>query len=79
MTAGFMGFGLLFVVIFGLFIYFIPSIIALSKKKSNAVAIIVLNIFLGWSLLGWVIALVWALTADQQAQTVIINNQPPQR
>lgn len=44
--------------------YFIPSIIALIRKKRNKVAIIALNFLLGWSLIGWVVALVWALKKD---------------
>lgn len=46
----------------GLIIYFIPSIIGWNKR--NAGAIIALNILLGWTFIGWVIALVWALTHD---------------
>ncbi|MBU2759942.1 superinfection immunity protein [Acidithiobacillus sulfurivorans] len=60
--------------IFALFIYFIPTIIAMRRKKSNLAAIMVLNIFLGWSLVGWVISLVWALSMDAQPQTIIVNN-----
>nr|WP_226852702.1 superinfection immunity protein [Acidithiobacillus thiooxidans] len=60
--------------IFALFIYFIPTIIAIRRKKSNLAAIMVLNIFLGWSLVGWVISLVWALSMDAQPQTIIVNN-----
>lgn len=40
--------------------YFIPSIIARNKVNFNG--ILLLNIFLGWTLLGWVGALIWALT-----------------
>lgn len=54
--------------------YFLPSIIAISKKKENTLAIFVLNFFLGWSLIGWVISLVWALVVEQKTPTVIINN-----
>tara|TARA_Y100000310_G_scaffold50306_1_gene46363 strand:+ start:33 stop:296 length:264 start_codon:yes stop_codon:yes gene_type:complete len=43
-------------------IYFIPSIIARKRKHPNRVAILVLNLFLGWTFLGWVAALVWAFT-----------------
>lgn len=46
----------------GALIYFIPSIIAYNKK--NATAIIALNLLLGWTFLGWVGALVWALKKD---------------
>jgi hypothetical protein len=47
-----------------LFLYFIPTIAG--AKKSNAGAIFVLNLFLGWTLIGWVAALVWACTNDAQ-------------
>ena len=33
-----------------------------------------LNIFLGWSFVGWIVALVWAASNDTQNQSVIINN-----
>lgn len=39
-----------------------PTIIGFSKD--NAGAIFALNLFLGWTFIGWVIALVWALTKD---------------
>ena len=43
-------------------IYFIPSLVASDRGHHNTGAIIVLNLFLGWTLLGWVLALVWAST-----------------
>lgn len=43
-------------------IYFIPSLVA--HGRVNFRAIFILNLFLGWSLIGWVIALVWALTKE---------------
>ncbi len=50
-------------------VYFIPGIIGMMKGKNNAGAIFLLNLFLGWSLIGWVVALVWAVTNDP-AKTV---------
>ena len=41
-------------------IYFIPSVVAFGRQHYNRGAILVLNLFLGWTLLGWVAALVWA-------------------
>ncbi len=64
-------------ILFALFLYFIPTIIAVSNKKSNAGAIFVLNLFLGWTFLGWIIALVWSLSKDKD-QSVIINNMMPE-
>jgi Superinfection immunity protein len=49
---------------FGLVLYFLPAIIAFARSKRDAVSILVLNLFLGWTAIGWVIALVWALRQD---------------
>ena len=43
-------------------IYFFPSYYAAKRDHANAKAILVLNLFLGWTLLGWIAALVWAAT-----------------
>lgn len=44
-------------------IYFAPAITACLREHQNALAVFVLNLFLGWTLLGWVLALVWSCTA----------------
>jgi hypothetical protein len=43
-------------------LYFLPTIIG--REKRDAAGIILLNLFLGWTVIGWVIALVWASTAE---------------
>ena len=43
----------------GIIIYFVPSIAGYRTKGANG--IIVLNLFLGWTGIGWVIALIWAV------------------
>ena len=43
-------------------LYFIPAIVAESRKHRNSSAILILNLLLGWTFFGWVIALVWAFT-----------------
>jgi hypothetical protein len=48
----------------GFLLYFLPSIIALTRSKRNTLSIFLLNFFLGWTLVGWVVALVWAVKAD---------------
>jgi hypothetical protein len=45
-----------------LIVYFVPAIIAADRRHRQATAIFFLDLFLGWSLLGWVAALVWACT-----------------
>ncbi|MFY9876841.1 MAG: superinfection immunity protein [Rhodomicrobium sp.] len=58
--------------IVALLIYFLPSLVA--HKKQNASAIFILNLFLGWTVLGWVAALVWAATSEQKTAAA---PQPP--
>jgi hypothetical protein len=49
---------------FGTVMYFLPSIIALARSKRDILAIFLLNLFLGWSVIGWIVALVWAVKTD---------------
>lgn len=65
-----LGFGLVLV---GL--YFLPTILAAVRQKRNLLAIGALNFFLGWSFIGWIVALIWALSADQPLQQVINISQ----
>ncbi len=41
-------------------LYFFPTLIAGIRKHRELFAILVLNVFLGWTYVGWVLALVWA-------------------
>jgi len=54
----------IFITLLSLF-YLLPFAIAFHRKRANTGAIFTLNLFLGWSLIGWVVALVWALKAEQ--------------
>lgn len=40
--------------------YFTPSIVAWVRKMPNIGSIIVVNFFLGWTFIGWVVALAMA-------------------
>ena len=42
-------------------LYFLPTIIAQKRDKTNIRSIFLLNLFGGWSVLGWIIALIWAV------------------
>jgi len=54
---------LIIAIVFGFTIglYFLPTIIALSVHNSNALAIFLLNFFTGWTGLGWIGSLIWAV------------------
>ncbi len=46
----------------GIVVYLLPAIIATSRIHQNQGAITVLNVAFGWTILGWVVALVWSVT-----------------
>ena len=41
-------------------VYFLPTLVAVLRQHKNRIAIFLLNLFLGWSVLGWVVSLVWS-------------------
>jgi len=49
---------------FSLVMYFLPSIVAFARNKRDTTAILLLNIFRGWTLIGWIVALIWAAKND---------------
>lgn len=51
---------LLFLWVIALGMYFIPLIIAVVRKVPNVGSVAVINLFLGWTLVGWVVALAMA-------------------
>jgi len=54
--------GEMIVFILGLIFYLLPGIIASGRGHKNSTAIWVLTVVLGWTGLGWVVALVWSFT-----------------
>jgi len=51
--------------LFAIFIYFLPFTIAVSRECKHQLPIFVLNFFLGWTFLGWVGAMVWAVMSEK--------------
>lgn len=59
--------------------YLIPGFVAAQRRHRDATAILLLNIFLGWTLIGWVVALVWAAKSQSPASdpvVVTVQNAP---
>ena len=52
----------LLIFIMSVLAYFLPSFVAYGRNHNNSNAILALNFFLGWTFIGWVVSLVWALT-----------------
>ena len=56
--------GLIVLIVFSvaLLLYFLPTIVAARRNHHNVGAIGLLNLFLGWTFIGWVLALIWSVT-----------------
>lgn len=46
-------------------LYFIPTYVALYREHRKTTAIFIINLILGETFIGWVVALVWALSGDR--------------
>ena len=47
-----------------LVLYLAPWVVARMRGHRSSGAILVLNLIFGWTFLGWVISLIWALTGN---------------
>jgi hypothetical protein len=47
--------------IFVIGLYFLPAIVAALRHTHNATGILLLNIFFGWTVIGWFVALLMAI------------------
>ena len=52
-----------------MFLYLVPTLIAAARHTQNRIAIFNLNLLLGWTLIGWVVALFWSLSRDAAIAT----------
>ena len=53
--------GIVFPLLWLIYAYMLPCMIAAHRKHHSTNPICVLNILLGWTFLAWVIALIWAV------------------
>ncbi|MCA8992010.1 MAG: superinfection immunity protein [Planctomycetaceae bacterium] len=53
-----------------LLLYFVPSYIARTRQHFFWPQILILNILTGWTVLGWIAALAWALTPPERPSTL---------
>lgn len=45
--------------------YIMPAAIASHRKCKATAAIAIVNVFLGWTFIGWVVALAWAVSGEK--------------
>ena len=57
----------------GLIIYILPSIVAGYRKSPDYAGIFLLNLLTGWTIIGWVGALLWAYATSPRSTTSNLN------
>jgi hypothetical protein len=62
--------------IVGAGLYFVPTIVAVARKVSNQGSVVVINLFLGWTLVGWVMALALACRTSSLVRESV--SSPPE-
>jgi len=46
--------------LFGLALYLLPTIVVIARRKKNILGPVLVNVLLGWTVVGWIVALLWA-------------------
>jgi hypothetical protein len=64
-------------VIVVLVLYFLPTLIAMFRRHHNENAIIVCNLLLGWTVVGWIVALIWSFTSTVAAVQATVPPPAP--
>jgi Superinfection immunity protein len=57
-------------IVFLIGLHFLPTIIAVARRHRSRLAIFLVNFFLGWTVIGWIVALIWACTGNTEAALV---------
>ena len=60
----------LLILLLVLIAYFLPSVVAGVRGHNNYGAILLLNLLLGWTVAGWIGALIWSATDNVEKREV---------
>ena len=58
-------------IIVGIALYFLPATIAISRHHHQAGAVFAINLLLGWTLIGWAVALAMSMSAKRQPPVIV--------
>lgn len=58
-------------------IHFLPTIIAAVRRTHNFIWIFLINLFLSWTVIGWIVALVWAVCDTPRYRYAYYPPYPP--
>lgn len=47
-------------------LYMLPTLFALARSHRNTAPILIVNLCFGWTILGWIVCLAWAFSAQPE-------------
>ena len=63
-------------ILIGLSLYFLPTIIVEIRGTEHGARILWVNLIFGWTVLGWIAALIWALTKKAPTRVQPVRLSP---
>lgn len=65
--------GIAFIFVFAVLVslWLLPTIIAYARNHPRKVLVLLVDVFLGWTVVGWVVALVWSMTLPHSPTAVV--------
>jgi hypothetical protein len=58
---------MLIILLFGI-VYFMPWLIGLNRGVNSLIALLLVNLFLGWTVIGWIVCMIWAVAGQTRSQ-----------
>lgn len=56
-------------------LYFLPTLIGHNKR--DVLGIFIVNLIFGWTFIGWIVALVWACSAELYPRAMVVAGPVP--
>jgi len=56
-------------------VYLLPSFLAIVRGHQSRFEIVALDLLLGWTVLGWIFAFIWSLTAARWESTAVLRER----
>ena len=67
------------IVVSGVIFYALPAIVAIGTKHPRRLAITVLTVLFGWTMIGWFALLLWSMTDDYIVEAVSLDTTTDRR
>lgn len=64
------------ILVISLISYFLPTIVATVRPAKRRAVIFAINLVFGWTIIGWIATLIWAMTRSAQPQSRVGDSHP---